>query len=71
MSICPRCGTAFECGMAGAVSPDEPCWCTRLPALPVDAYLPVKGHSASSRCFCPYCLRALLATAEVSKREER
>lgn len=69
MSICARCGTAFECGMADRCS-DEPCWCARLPALPAGAYLPAGDDPASSRCFCAHCLRALLAAADASKPED-
>jgi hypothetical protein len=36
MSLCARCGATFICGMADRVS-TEPCWCTRLPALPAAA----------------------------------
>jgi hypothetical protein len=36
MSVCKRCGATFNCGMADGVS-TEPCWCTRLPALPATA----------------------------------
>jgi hypothetical protein len=60
MSTCPRCNTTFECGMADAGS--GPCWCTTLPALPVDA-LP---GTNDARCLCPSCLRAWIA----QKREE-
>jgi hypothetical protein len=58
MSLCPRCGASFECGMAdpGAT---EPCWCMQLPKLPVEVYMPDRKEIAASRCFCPYCLRAL------------
>ncbi|MCC7310537.1 MAG: cysteine-rich CWC family protein [Sulfuritalea sp.] len=50
-SVCPRCGERFACGMlAGAAR----CWCADLPPLcaPPD---PAAG------CFCPGCMRALLA----------
>jgi hypothetical protein len=70
MSICTRCGTAFDCGMVDAPASAAPCWCTRLPVLPPGAYLPAKDDPASSRCFCPNCLRALLAAAELSKPAE-
>lgn len=71
MSICPHCGTAFECGMADAAVAGEPCWCTRLPPLPSSAYSPTKGAPANSRCFCPYCLRTLLAAMEPAKPDDR
>lgn len=71
MSICPRCGTTFECGMADTSASGEPCWCTRLPPLPPDAYLPAKDNPASSRCFCPYCLHALAAATALAKPDDR
>lgn len=68
MSLCARCGATFTCGMADCVS-TEPCWCTRLPALPATA-LPlsitasplVTDGAASSlnggaACLCPACLQ--------------
>lgn len=54
-SACPRCGSAFRCGMTGG---DAQCWCAGLPALPSLA-LPPAGTAAS--CYCPDCLRALQA----------
>ncbi|MGH8807829.1 MAG: cysteine-rich CWC family protein [Noviherbaspirillum sp.] len=64
MSICQRCGLAFECAMTEGAS--EPCWCTQLPILPRQAYVPNKDDAAASRCFCPYCLRGLLAAQNAS-----
>jgi hypothetical protein len=58
MSLCPRCGASFECGMVEATA--QPCWCTRLPALPA-ACLPAPEDEAAGRCFCPDCLRAMAA----------
>jgi Cysteine-rich CWC len=72
MSVCPRCGTRFECGMADVdVSAADagaapPCWCTRLPALPADAFVPDRQDIAASRCFCPTCLRALHEARKVT-----
>lgn len=60
MSICSRCGTTFECGMTDAAG-GEPCWCTQLPILPLEAYRPNTDDAAASTCFCPGCLRAALA----------
>ena len=70
MSICPRCGTSFECGMKDAAAGTEPCWCTQLPTLPPDAYRPDKTNDAASRCFCPYCLRALVAAQNAVPQEK-
>lgn len=67
MTICPRCGTVFECGMTAG---KEPCWCAALPSLPPDAYLPNRDDAAASRCFCPYCLRALLAANEAAPQKD-
>jgi hypothetical protein len=41
----------------------EPCWCTRHPVLPRDAYQAGKTDPAASSCFCPDCLRAVHAEA--------
>ncbi len=70
MSTCPRCGAAFECGMADAGA-TEPCWCTQLPTLPATAYVPDKVDDALSRCFCPNCLRALLAAQHAEPSPHR
>ena len=52
--LCPRCGKAFTCGMqAGA----ERCWCADLP--PLGALDP-----AQKGCYCPDCLKALIAERE-------
>lgn len=58
MSTCSACGARFECGMADG-PPDAPCWCTRLPTLPPEAYVR-DASGASGSCFCPDCLRALI-----------
>jgi len=63
MNLCERCGAGFGCAMAdpGAA---EPCWCSRMPPLPAAAYRLSDGGSASAAsCFCPDCLRALLAAS--------
>lgn len=60
MSTCSRCGAVFGCGMTDADS-DEPCWCTQLPTLPPSAYVADNGDAMSGSCFCPQCLRALVA----------
>lgn len=60
MSTCARCGSTFECGMADT-SDDAPCWCTQLPTLPVHAYQTNKDDNTASGCFCPACLRVLVA----------
>jgi hypothetical protein len=61
MDVCSRCGANFECGL---VAGKEPCWCAALPSLPVNAYRPDPDDPATSRCLCPYCLRALLAAQD-------
>lgn len=67
MSTCLRCGSTFECGMTDAAG-TEPCWCTRLPSLSPSAY--AKGtDSLSASCFCPSCLRALLAVEDASESD--
>lgn len=60
MSTCSRCGAAFACGMTDTAT-DEPCWCAQLPVLSPSAYVAVDGAASSGTCFCPQCLRALLA----------
>ena len=66
MSACVACGSEFQCGMADAGAAD-PCWCTQLPPLPALPPSPVpeaaawRGHA---RCYCPACLRTLLAAPE-------
>lgn len=55
MSQCDRCGIYFNCGMVDGAS-EAPCWCTQLPLLPA----PDLGKD-STRCYCPDCLRQLLA----------
>jgi hypothetical protein len=52
-NVCPRCGARFVCG---AHANDGPCWCARLPPLPV-APDPAYG------CLCPDCVGALLKNA--------
>jgi hypothetical protein len=59
MSICPRCGAAFSCGMTDDKAA-QPCWCTRLPVLPESALAAANGGKAAA-CFCPDCLQALIA----------
>ncbi len=69
MSTCSRCGAAFECGMVDGMS--EPCWCTQLPPLPRQAYVEDQEDAAAARCFCPACLRALLAAPELRSSGDR
>lgn len=57
MSECVQCGKSFSCGMVDADA-SSPCWCTAVPPLP-PALLSRDGAS----CYCPDCLRALLARA--------
>jgi hypothetical protein len=61
MSNCARCGASFGCGMADGG--DAPCWCTRLPALPREAYR-VGDDAGGGNCFCPACLQTLIAASE-------
>jgi hypothetical protein len=71
MSICPRCGTTFGCGMADASASDTPCWCMEMPVLPRASTIPLKDDPAASRCFCPDCLRGLLSAADRSTDRQR
>jgi len=57
MSICPRCRAEFTCCMNDAPAA-APCWCTALAPLPRAAY------RSDSDCFCPQCLRELVAEKE-------
>ncbi len=69
MSACIRCGQSFQCGMVDAGAP-EPCWCTQLPALPAEQ-LQLAAASGKAGCYCPDCLRALVAgTTEGRRRNE-
>ena len=47
---CPRCGVAFQCGMACGA---RECWCAALPTV-----VPVPGQDAAQGCWCPACLKA-------------
>jgi hypothetical protein len=38
----------------------EPCWCTRLPVLPVEALAATQGDGKTMRCYCPACLQELV-----------
>jgi hypothetical protein len=64
MSACSHCGASFQCGMADAAPSaekagrEEPCWCTRMPLLPPEAY------AGSASCLCPICLAAKIAEVE-------
>ena len=59
-NVCPRCGTAFTCGMQAGW--DE-CWCARLPPV---STIP---DAATPACLCPTCLKALLdTTGETTRR---
>jgi hypothetical protein len=61
MSVCPRCGTEFSCGMVDDKS-DAPCWCTQFPPMP----LPKPGAAIAS-CYCPACLKVLTESAPTAK----
>ena len=43
---CARCGTVFECQLAGG------CWCVAEPYR-----LPLTADGAAEDCLCPACLR--------------
>jgi hypothetical protein len=43
---CARCGTVFECALAGG------CWCSAEPYR-----LPLTAAGAAEDCLCPACLR--------------
>ena len=51
---CARCGTAFECGSAGA---DGTCWCMD------ESYRLPMPEAGAGDCLCPACLRAEAAKA--------
>lgn len=51
---CPRCGSAFDCGMR---APSDDCWCRQMPPLPADRLERSRG------CLCPQCLAAEIARA--------
>ncbi|WP_094777768.1 cysteine-rich CWC family protein [Paraburkholderia ribeironis] len=51
---CPRCGSAFDCGMR--TQPCD-CWCRAMPSLPADRLDPARA------CLCPECLAAEIARA--------
>ncbi|MBX9842302.1 MAG: cysteine-rich CWC family protein [Xanthobacteraceae bacterium] len=54
---CKRCGTAFQCGSAGA---DGSCWCMD------ESYRLPMPDPAAGDCLCPACLRR-----EASEARER
>ena len=69
MSVCPRCGASFSCGMVDDPAA-QPCWCTRLPVLSPSALDDATANGAAT-CFCPACLRALTAAAATSANDKR
>ena len=46
--VCGRCGTAFNCGSAGA---DGSCWCMD------ESYRLPMPDTAAGDCLCPACLQ--------------
>jgi hypothetical protein len=42
---------------------DTRCWCTQLPPLPLNVSQQTTKDAVPNRCFCPDCLRTLLAAA--------
>ncbi|MBN9429431.1 MAG: cysteine-rich CWC family protein [Burkholderiales bacterium] len=55
---CPRCGSAFACGMNTGN-----CWCAQLPPLAQAAGAAAELVRLPASCLCPACLRALLSGA--------
>jgi hypothetical protein len=53
-TVCPVCGGVFACGMRSGAA----CWCAALPPL---TFPPDAGKG----CYCPDCLKAMLAEAAV------
>jgi hypothetical protein len=51
-----------------AAAGDARCWCTQLPPLPINIPQQTGTDAAADRCFCPDCLRTLLATASKENR---
>jgi Cysteine-rich CWC len=50
---CARCGSVFECQLAGD------CWCAAEPYR-----LPLTSEGAAEDCLCPDCLRKAAALQE-------
>jgi len=49
----------FSCAPVD-LSKDQPCWCSALPSLsPAD--LQALGADPAGSCFCPACLKTLIA----------
>ncbi len=67
MSACVACGQSFQCGMVDTGAPD-PCWCTQLPPLPAEQ-LQAAADRGKAGCYCPDCLRALVAGATERERK--
>jgi hypothetical protein len=51
-----------------AAAGDMRCWCTQLPPLPLSACQQGGSDITSARCFCPDCLRLMLATVPRENR---
>lgn len=51
LAACPRCGREFACGMRAG---SNDCWRAELP-------LAVRPDSAGTACYCPDCLKAIIA----------
>ena len=49
---CAACGTVFACG-PGTGEASAACWCQDLPPLP--------EIDPTNDCYCPACLKALIA----------
>jgi hypothetical protein len=51
-----------------AAAGDTRCWCAQLPPLPISPPQQTSSDVAANRCFCPDCLRALLAGVALENR---
>jgi hypothetical protein len=60
MSICPKCGSEFICGITAG---DESCWCFSLPKV-----TPISGQGV---CFCPACLKELQKNETTKNTQEK
>lgn len=55
-NVCPRCAAVFTCGMRAG---EEVCWCVAHP--PAFAVPAVETVPDTGACYCPDCLRELIA----------
>ncbi len=59
---CPRCGSAFHCG----IDDEAPCAC---PGVQLDAALQQRLRERFSGCLCMNCLRALAGGAPLEAEQ--